>query len=103
MASRLPDSLKKLFWDYDFKDITWEKDRDLIISRILSYGSYKDIKWLVRKLGTDELRCWITVRKGRGLDARQLRFWELVLDLPHEQVNTWLEDRDWVWDRRVHR
>ena len=39
------------------------------------------------KFSDDELRQWIVQHEGRGLSSRQLRFWEVVLDLPHDRVN----------------
>jgi len=103
MNRELPDHLKDLFWDRDFGSMTWASHRDLVISRILSCGTYEDIRWLLRKLGADELRSWMTARRGRGLEARQLRFWEVILDLSEGEVDAWLEERDGVWDRRVGR
>jgi len=41
-------------------------------------------------LGDNKLRQWIEKRRGAGLSPRQLRFWELVLDLPHRKVNRWV-------------
>jgi hypothetical protein len=39
---------------------------------------------------------------GAELSPRQLRFWELVLELPHRQVNAWLAATcRTIWDRRT--
>lgn len=102
VQTRLPQSLQPLFWDYDFKELSWQSDRDLIISRILSSGDWQTVTWLRRQLSPDEFRQWLLERRGRGLDPRQLRFWELVLDLPHRVVDSWLKvmDRD-VWQQRT--
>jgi hypothetical protein len=86
----LTRSLRPLFWDYDFADLTWESDRDLIIGRILAAGNWDALRWLKRQLPDPELRIWLAHRRGAGLSNRQLRFWELILDLPHRQVNSWL-------------
>ena len=38
---------------------------------------------------------------GAGLSARQLRFWELILELPHREVNAWLaEPARRIWEAR---
>lgn len=88
--TRLPQSFKSLFWDYDFNRLSWEQDRDLITARILAYGDWEAVSWLRAQIGDQGLRRWIETRQGRGLDARRLRFWELVLGLPHRQVDGWL-------------
>ncbi|HEV3116460.1 MAG TPA: hypothetical protein VGY58_05370 [Gemmataceae bacterium] len=98
---RLPTSFRRLFWDHNFRNLSWRDDQDLITARILSCGSWADITWLRKRLGDDRLRQWIVRREGRNLSPRQLRFWEVILGLPHRQVSAWLaSQRRAVWDKR---
>ena len=101
--SRLPALLQPFFWDYDFKTLTWEDDRNLIMARVLTSGTWETITWLHTRLGDQALRERIECHRGGGLSPRQLRFWELMLNLPHRQVNAWLraEGRQ-IWDQRVN-
>jgi hypothetical protein len=89
-SRRLPRTLRPFFWDYDFSRLSWKADRDLIIARILAVGNWDAIRWLCRRVPDAELRSWIERRRGAGLSNRHLRYWELVLGLPHRQVNAWL-------------
>ena len=89
---------------HDFDALNWTEDRDLIISRVLTAGDWEAEKWLRRQLGDGALRAWIEQRRGRGLDPRRHRFWELILELPHRQVNAWLAEADLEpWSRRTRR
>lgn len=101
-SSQLPALLRALLWDYDFETLTWENDRDLIIGRVLASGGWDAVTWLRSRVGDRALREWIKRHQGRGLSPQQLRFWELVLGLPHRRVNAWLaaEGRQ-IWDQRV--
>lgn len=101
-SPQLPAMLRALFWDYDFKALTWENDRDLITARVLASGGWDAVTWLRSRLGDRALRDWIERRQGRGLSPQQLRFWELILGLPHRQVNAWLaaEGRK-IWEKRA--
>ncbi len=100
----LPRELKPLFWDCDFGRLRWEKDRDLVAGRILARGDWHAVRWLVEAMGKAGLRDWLCRRRGKGLDARILRFWELVLDLPHREVNAWLQEQAGLsWTDRVRR
>jgi hypothetical protein len=101
--SRLPALLRPLFWDYNFKALTWDDDCELIIACVLASGTWEAIIWLRARLGDQALREWIERYRGSGLSPRQLRFWELMLNLPHRQVNAWLraEGRK-IWDQRVN-
>jgi len=53
--------------------------------------------------GDHFLREWIERHEGGGLSPPKLRFWELILGLPHCQVNTWLTaERREIWGKRVN-
>jgi hypothetical protein len=98
---KLPERLRPFFWDYPFSRLSMEEDRDLVIHRILSDGSWDAVRWLRREVGDQELRQWLISHRGRGLTARQLRFWEIVYDLPARQVNEWVRNvRESVWGKR---
>jgi uncharacterized protein DUF6922 len=98
----LPDSLRPLFWEHDFEALTWEADRDLIMARVLASGGWDAVRWLRSQLSDTELRDWIERRRGRGLSRQQLRFWELILGLPHRQVDAWLaEEGRQIWQERT--
>ena len=60
-------------------------------------------QWLRRRVSKTSLQDWLKRRRGAGLSSRQLRFWELILDLPHRLVNTWLDDPGrQAWEQRRH-
>lgn len=101
MNEPLPDLLRPLFWDHEFDRLAWPASRDLIIARILQSGGENAIRWLRQKLGDLELGRWILRTHGRGLDPRQLRFWQLVLDLPADRMDRLVaESRENVWAQR---
>ncbi len=100
-STRLPRTLRKFFWDYDFARLSWKADRDLIIARILAVGNWESLRWLRRRLPDAELRDWLVRRRGAGLSNRHLRYWELMLGLPRRQVNVWLaEPARKIWEGR---
>jgi len=100
----LPVRMKPFFWDYPFHLLRMDKDLDLIISRLLSRGDWEAVKWLRARLPEDELKSWLTCRRGAGLSPQKLRFWELVLELPERDVNDWLQDENRrIWDQRFVR
>ncbi len=97
----LPKSLKPYFWDYTFSKLSLNTDRDLIIRRVLSSGSWDAVLWLKKKIGNEKLKMWMVVHQGRGLSSRQLRFWGLVLGLPDRQVSDWVKlTKETPWGKR---
>ena len=95
----LPESMRDLFWDHRFEDLSWPADRDFVIARILGAGDWDSVTWLRERVEPDQLRQWLIRRRCRGLDARRIRFWELTLDLPADQVEEWA--RAGGWGRRT--
>jgi hypothetical protein len=88
----LPEQLRPLFWDYNFDSLHWPEHRDFVITRILQEGDHRATAWLRDQLGLSGLAEWIRHRRGRGLDPRRLQFWQVVLDLPAEEVDVWMKD-----------
>jgi hypothetical protein len=88
--SPLPEKLHPYFWDYPFTQLSLHTDQSLIIRRILSSGSWDSILWLRSQVGDPALMEWLMDHRGRGLSPRQLRFWGLILDLPFQQVDSWV-------------
>ena len=105
MAARsttLPPAVRKLFWDVQPRSLRLDRDEEMIISRVLASGPWETVKWLRSALGDDAIRRWIEEHNGRGLSPQQLRYWQLVLDIPRRRVDTWLQgERRQVWDRRA--
>jgi hypothetical protein len=92
---------KELLWDVSECDVSWEEHREFIIRRTLSRGSWDQIRSLRRQVGDEALREYLTHTHGRALSPRQLRYWETILGLDHDQVSEWLADeRRQVWDHR---
>lgn len=101
-SADLPERVASLFWEYDVNSLDWDEHRDFIIQRVLSHGSWDDLCWLRTEVGDDELRRVVERTQGRALTPKQLRFWQLVLDLPGSRVDEWLQNqRRQVWDRRT--
>jgi hypothetical protein len=98
----LPEQLRALFWDVTFEDLSWDLHHDFIAARILERGSLRDIQWLRQHWGDSALRNYILNRQGKGLTPRQMRYWQLILDLPADQVDRWIAQfRISVWGRRT--
>jgi hypothetical protein len=100
----LPASLRSLFWDCDFSSLNTSEHRNFIIRRILQSGDWEAVNWLRDSMGDTALRRWIEGQNGRGFSPRQLRFWELVLNIPSPKVDRWIKiARKGLWEQRLGR
>jgi hypothetical protein len=87
----LPELLGRYSWDYGPGRLTWPESRHTIIGRLLEAGGFDAVRWLRRNVDDAEIRDFIVQRRGRGLDPKRLRYWELILELPEPQVDGWIE------------
>lgn len=88
----LPHFLRDLFWEYSKSTLSWPEDSDLITRKILEAGNWEMLKWLLSTAGRDSLRDWLLKRRGAGLDPKRLRFWQNVLGLPEQEVDSWIKE-----------
>jgi len=92
---------KPLFWEYDIEKIDFSKDRGLVIKKVLSHGGVEDLKRLRKIVGDEEIRAFIIKNRGRGMERRRLRFYQVIFRLPSKEVDLWLEDpARKIWDER---
>jgi hypothetical protein len=100
----LPSSLRRFFWDQDFDRLRWPEDLEAVARRLLATGDGPALAWLRAEVGDGRLCDLIRATRGRDLDARRLRYWQIILDLPAEEVDTWLADpARRVWEERISR
>ena len=60
------------------------------------------MRWLRSSVGDETLRTMIETRRGRGLDAARLRFWQHVLGIREEMVSAWLGSPErHIWESRT--
>ena len=100
----LPALLRPLFWDQDASKLRWDRDRELILARVLSDGGWAEARLLRARVGDSAIRDWILRHAARGLSPSRIRFWELILELPSKQTNDWVRAAQGSsWQRRASR
>lgn len=100
---RLPKRLKPHFWEYGRSHLSPLRDSSLIIARLLAASTWESARWLRNTMGDEALRHWLRQHRGQGLPPQVLRFWELILDLDHRMVSSWIrKNRSNPWNRRAH-
>lgn len=81
---KLPDFLKKYFWDVDFEKLNAYQYPYFVIERILEYGDDKAIKWLLKYFKKSEIKK--VLLKRRNVTPRSANYWALILGLPKNQI-----------------
>lgn len=82
---QLPRKLRHLFWDVEFKNVSWKKHFGYIVNRLLSVGGPKTVSWLRKKAGDAAIRKAIMSCKARGLSSEQIAPW-----ISKQQYELWI-------------
>jgi hypothetical protein len=97
----IPRHVRSLLWEYKGRAVTWPRDSAIVMRKVLEQGEWESVQWLRKTGGDAALREWIIDNRGRGLDPRRLRFWQLVLRLPRRSVDMWVAaSASNPWNRR---
>jgi len=80
----LPKNLKKYFWDVNFVKLDTEKNPDYVIARLLEYGDFETIQWLMRTFGMEEIKKVIFTH--RGFSPKSVNFWTLYFNINKEKI-----------------
>ena len=81
---RLPEFLKKYFWDVDFEDIDLEKRRIYVLRRLLDYGDEEAIQWMWKNFTESEIKD--ILHNYRGLSLKSANFWAVIVNVKKEDV-----------------
>ncbi len=81
---KLPNFLKKYFWDVDFDSMTLEKSRTFILKRVLDRGDTKALKWLERNFTKEEIKQLLLMT--RDISRKTANFWADILKIDHKKV-----------------
>jgi hypothetical protein len=74
----------------------------MIVRRVCSEGGLRAIRLLRSRVGDEAIREVILRTEARGLSPQRIRFWQLLLDLPARQADTWVRRaRSGDWARRT--
>jgi hypothetical protein len=73
-----------LFWDIDQKQFSEDKNRTLIIERVLNYGNISEWIEIVKYYGLPVIRQ--EVKKAGDLDPKTMAFIETYLHIPKSRL-----------------
>lgn len=69
MDAKLPYSVDKLLWDADKQSLDQEANKQVIIERVLNYGTLADWRWLVERYGIGDVRAVLDMRAATRRSA----------------------------------
>lgn len=78
---KLPKKLQSVLWSYDLRRLDIEKDKELIITQVLNYGTWRHLQWLYKTYSEKEIKA-VVKNPAHGLWFKSvLDFWIKVFDI----------------------
>jgi len=85
---KIPPRMRWLFWSYDIKSLDLERDKDYIITQVLNYGTWDEVKWLFKIYSESEIKK-VVKNPSRGVwFEKVLNFWATIFNI-HFNKNVW--------------
>lgn len=74
-----PKTMQTLFWSADVRSLDLRKDKNIIVHRILSFGSLRDLRWLFRHYPKSTLKSVFLSRPKKYYTPAALNFVSVFL------------------------
>jgi len=74
-SKKLPESFQRALWSYHINKIDLRKDKKEVITQVLNYGDWKDIKKLFRLYSEEDIKEVIRNPKRGVWFEKVLNFW----------------------------
>lgn len=84
---QIPESIKSILWSYDLTDVDVEENKEMIITQVLNYGTWEDVKTLLKVYGEAEIKEVVSHPKRGYWWRKVLNFWVTVLDIKISKKN----------------
>jgi len=81
VKAKIPQKMKWLFWSYDINSLDFETDKDYIISQVLNYGDWDDVKWLFKIYSKEEIKEVVKNPQRGCWFEKNLKFWNLMFNI----------------------
>lgn len=82
---KIPDFLKKYFWDVNFDDLDVNTQPLFVIERILEYGDKDATTWMMGNFSKEQIIQALSERKS--FSKKSANYWSLVLDVPRDKIS----------------
>ena len=79
---RVPQNVRRFFWDVDVDGISIAESAHFIIGRLMEHGDENAVKFLFKCYSHDELVQ--VLKKNRAISRRSCIFWRIFLGMDEE-------------------
>jgi len=81
MGRKVPKQLQRVLWSYDISKMDLEEDKDEIITQVLNYGTWEDLKLLYKLYPEKDIKKVIRYPRRGVWFKKVLSFWTTVFNI----------------------
>jgi hypothetical protein len=82
--TRIPKRLRSFIQDYDFNTLDIARHGNLLIERTLQFGTWVELRWLLRVYGSRRIAKFLREMGERNLSPEAFNYWRKMF-----RVRTW--------------
>lgn len=91
---RVPKQFRRVLWSYDINKMDLEEDKKEIITQVLNYGTWEDLKLLYNLYSEKEIKKVVrNPRRGVWFE-KVLNFWITIFNIQLKKE---------IWDKAIFR
>jgi hypothetical protein len=95
----IPSGLHPYFKEYDVNSLDVERDANLIIQRILEFGTWEEVRWMFQVYGSRRIRLFIREHGERWLQPVNFYYWRKLLRVRKWQRSPFQTKKGELWNR----
>jgi hypothetical protein len=80
-SASVPPAVERLLWDVDLSQVDLDRDRMLVLERVMSRGTWEAMVWLRGRYPKEVLADFVREQGARRLSPRDLAYWALICDV----------------------
>jgi hypothetical protein len=95
----IPSGVHPHFQEYDIETLDLKHDANLIIQRLLEFGTWEEVRWLFATYGTRRVRSFLRRYGERWLRPVSFHYWRKLLRLRQWQSSPFPTTKGEIWNR----
>ena len=99
LSPKIPAGLKPYFQEYDTAQLDFTRDANLIIQRVLEFGTWDEIRWLFETYRSKRIRLFLREHGERWLHPVIFNYWRKLLGLRKCKKSPFPVIKGELWNR----
>lgn len=95
---QIPVGLKPYFQEYDITQLDMTRDANLIIQRVLEFGTWDELRWLFETYRSKRIRLFLREHGERWLKPVTFNYWRKLLGISRWKKSPFPTAKGELWN-----